>query len=778
MSLLRRFPTAVLCMLVLGHAARADSLARNGGFEAGGEGVPAEWNQPEAMLIPASDAFDVAIDAEAAHSGKFGAKIVARKSGVDTNRDYGRLRQSVTADAFRGRCARLTGWLRLNGVTAGSAGLFLRIDGDNPEQPLAFDNMTSWGLSGTTRWTKVEVTLPVPREAQRVVFGASLFGGGSVWVDDLELVAIECESPAGEAARPLEGRALDNLVAFARLLGYVRFFHPSDEAASANWDALAISGVRAVETADSPAALAAALQSHFAHVAPTARVVVTGQALELHPALAAQPAGQHRIIAWEHLGCGLISTVAQPSVYRSTRNDAGAGLLRRAIGGAAHSNMPKIDQPWTVDLPGGVTVAVPMALYADASGTLPHQAQADAPQSTDEEPSVLRRVSADDRAVRLAAVVLAWNVFQHFYPYFDVVPTDWHAELRSALSAAATDADEEAFSRTLRRLVARLHDGHGSVVSVSDRRRYVLPIAIDIVDEVVVVTAVHESVAPGVDLKVGDVLASLNGRPTSELLAELEGQISAATPGWMRTRQCTELLLGAPSSKARLEVRRDEQAPHETVLAYGGNFAHESRPEPIAQVQPGIWYVDIDRIHDGDFIAALDDLKTARGLVFDLRGYPRRLSPIVLSHLIDQKIDCARWNVPIVTRPDRTDLQWQFSNWPVLPSAPRLTKNVAFIIGGGAISYAETYMGMVEHYKLAAIVGEPTAGTNGNVNPFTVPGGYTIAWTGMKVLKHDGSQHHGVGIHPTVPVRRTIAGIRAGRDEFLERAIEAVSHAD
>ena len=55
-----------------------------------------------------------------------------------------------------------------------------------------------------------------------------------------------------------------------------------------------------------------------------------------------------------------------------------------------------------------------------------------------------------------------------------------------------------------------------------------------------------------------------------------------------------------------------------------------------------------------------------------------------------------------------------------------------------------------------------------------LPGGYRITWTGMKVLKHDGSRHHGVGILPTIPVTRTRAGIAAGRDEILERGIRAV----
>jgi C-terminal processing protease CtpA/Prc len=83
-------------------------------------------------------------------------------------------------------------------------------------------------------------------------------------------------------------------------------------------------------------------------------------------------------------------------------------------------------------------------------------------------------------------------------------------------------------------------------------------------------------------------------------------------------------------------------------------------------------------------------------------------------------------------------------------------------------------MGFIEGYRLAEIVGQPTAGTNGNVNPFALPGGFRISWTGMKVVKHDGSQHHLIGIQPTVPAERTIQGVREGRDEFLEQALEII----
>jgi C-terminal processing protease CtpA/Prc len=173
-------------------------------------------------------------------------------------------------------------------------------------------------------------------------------------------------------------------------------------------------------------------------------------------------------------------------------------------------------------------------------------------------------------------------------------------------------------------------------------------------------------------------------------------------------------------------------------------------------------------------VGALPRLEQARGIIFDLRGYPNRLSVVVIAHLIDEPVTCPQWHVPVVLRPDRENMEFRFSNWQVDPQKPRLTARAAFITDGRAISYAETYLGIVEHYRLAEIVGGPTAGTNGNVNPLTLPGGYSISWTGMKVLKHDGSQHHGVGIRPTVPVERTIKGVAEGRDELLEKAVEVV----
>ena len=52
--------------------------------------------------------------------------------------------------------------------------------------------------------------------------------------------------PTYEPPRPVTERELTNLTAFAKLYGYVRFFHPSDQAANTDWEDFAIEGVRKV----------------------------------------------------------------------------------------------------------------------------------------------------------------------------------------------------------------------------------------------------------------------------------------------------------------------------------------------------------------------------------------------------------------------------------------------------------------------------------------------------------------------------------------------------
>lgn len=574
-----------------------------------------------------------------------------------------------------------------------------------------------------------------------------------------------------EAARPLTARGLENITAFTRLLGYVRHFHPSDEAAKTDWDSFAIEGMRAVEGSNDAAELSRKLEALFQPVAPTVRVYPTNQGTSRRQAETtkqSEPAATEnlKVIAWRHMGFG----VRKNGPYSSNR------VSKPIAEAKADEQIPNPDEPFQADLGGGVTARTPLALYANEQGTLP-KAQA-APKESAPQPAAIN-FSANDRATRLGAVALAWNVFQHFYPYFDVTKTDWNAALKEALQRAATDADARAFGQTLKRLVAALRDGHGGVHHKDDPMPpFIPPVAWDWIEGRLVVTLVKGS-AQGI--AAGDLLLSIDGKPATQILSEKEALISGATPQWIRYRALIELAAGmkdepvtleiepfaAPGKRAKVTLKRDSSFEI---------FNEQPRPK-IEELEQGIIYLNLGQITDADFSEAMPKLEQAKGIIFDLRGYPRGINPFkFFARLSDKPLTSAQWLVPEISWPDRRQMKFTKSNWQINPVAPLLSARKAFITDGRAISYAESCMGIVEHYKLAEIVGAPTAGTNGNINPFQLPGGYTVYWTGMKVLKHDGSQHHGVGILPTAPVARTRAAIAAGRDELLERALEVVKN--
>jgi hypothetical protein len=168
-----------------------------------------------------------------------------------------------------------------------------------------------------------------------------------------------------------------------------------------------------------------------------------------------------------------------------------------------------------------------------------------------------------------------------------------------------------------------------------------------------------------------------------------------------------------------------------------------------------------------------DGGKTKRSCAHPLaceHGYPRMNPFNFFAHPSSSPLTSAQWHVPIITRPDHQEVTFQRrGEWSIPPRTPYFSAKKAFLI-----SFAESCLGIVEHYRLGALVGTTTAGTNGNITNFTVPGELHITFTGMEVLKHDGSQHHGIGIQPTIPVRQTVAGIAAGRDERFERALAVV----
>jgi hypothetical protein len=142
---------------------------------------------PKAWIASGSHPQDykMGIDPDTSHGGKSSGTI---KSVSDHPAGFGMLMQTVSADKYRGRRLRLTGYVKSREVEQWS-GLWMRVDGKK-YLPLAFDNMQDRPVKGTTEWQKVEIVLDVPEKAVSIAFGLMLMGGGQVWVDDIQLKTV------------------------------------------------------------------------------------------------------------------------------------------------------------------------------------------------------------------------------------------------------------------------------------------------------------------------------------------------------------------------------------------------------------------------------------------------------------------------------------------------------------------------------------------------------------------------------------------------------------
>lgn len=697
--------------------------------------------------------------------------VVRLRPRGDAQSAFGNVMRSIDATPFRGRKVTLEAKVRVESP-AGRAQMWLRVD--RAEQQMGgFDNMGDRPIRPGP-WTSASIEIDVDADAEHLALGVMSFGGASVLVTGVTLTTgAEFRVQAPSASDPLSERAIENLVAGARALALVRFFHPSDEAlAVKSWDHVAVALMAETEPARTDSELASALRSVLTPIAPGA-VFRTGDKGE-EPIDVPIPENTAEFRHWRHNGAGTIAERADGGVYSSSvvktsgDNADDAMLAARVI---------------VENLGAGVWCALPRLVPADAGGTLPRVGLPN--PWTDA--GALERLTSANRATRLAAVATLWGVMEHFYPYFDVPPydgtaMDWDAALRDALISVATNTDDTDTEQTLQRMVARLYDGHGSVLGPGRRYGGMLPFALAWAGDDLVVSGKADQAPQAVS--IGDAIVSINGRPIAEWVREASVEVSGATRGWVRHVVASRLSMSpfeAPDSPdpCGVEFRKPDGAVYATTVP---SVRAQRIDEPVfakpgigAELAPGIRYFDLNAAEAPALSAIMPLLTKADGIVFDMRGYPGGAAHQLMRHLIDGPATSAQWNVPIVTLPHGKGWEWNTGGrWQLKPAKPRLSAKVAFITDGRAISYAESIMGIVEAYKLGEIVGSTTAGTNGNVNPFKLPGGYTISWTGMKVLKHDGSRHHGVGIVPTVPVEPTAAGIAAGRDEVLERAVEVL----
>ena len=78
---------------------------------------------------------------------------------------------------------------------------------------------------------------------------------------------------------------------------------------------------------------------------------------------------------------------------------------------------------------------------------------------------------------------------------------------------------------------------------------------------------------------------------------------------------------------------------------------------------------------------------------------------------------------------------------------------------------------LLRNGEKVTLMGENTIGSNGFCLLLPIPGGNMVLYTAQGIYTPDGGQTQRIGVSPDIEVKKTIEGIKEGRDEVKEAAV-------
>ena len=437
-------------------------------------------------------------------------------------------------------------------------------------------------------------------------------------------------------------------------------------------------------------------------------------------------------------------------------------------------------------VPTGGDVAAAIESWLDHN-TPPSVAFAPAPQGVSAG-SAAGPAAFPDEAHRIFAVFQIYNAIRYFFPYRALMNEDWNAASLRAFRDVRAANDEGAYLRAIRRYYALIHDGHGYVGGNPVGQLYGggVPWASRYLhNRIVVARAVDPAAFAAAGVRIGDIVTAIGGEPARDAFAARLPFVNGSTPQGVAFNAVagagTSVFAGAPGSSVDVTLRHPGSSKTFTAhVRRVAAFTRHWRSGPIVRVLPGnVGYVDLDRLEPGNVDAMFHALASTRAIILDDRGYPLGTAWSIAPRLTAaNRVRGALFEEVLALAPYVSDGEVEFKQssrtfYQIIPpaSGARYLKPTITLVDERTISQAEhtgLFFSAAGHTRF---VGTPTAGANGDVTSFAIPGGLTLSFSGRGVRFADGRQLQRVGIVPDVRAEPSASDLAAGRDVVLEAGL-------
>lgn len=643
--------------------------------------------------------------------------------------------------------------MKMKDVSDGFGGLFLRIDGEGGV--LQFDNMQSRNLSGTADWTEYSIKLPLPENAAFIYVGALLTGKGKLWVDDLRL-SIEGKNIADAKTRPpvfykasldkefdngskinsvkLNKSKIEDLAVLGKVWGFLKYHHPAIAAGDYNWDYELFRILPKILEAKNKTERNNLLSGWIENLGA---FETTAEAEKIEPAKL-KLAPDFSWINDKTLGSRLNQQLNSVKTAKRQNKNYYLGLF------------PGVGNP----------------------------------QFKNEE--AYKTMNYPDAGFRLLGLYRYWNIIQYYFPNRHLIGEDWSNVLPEFIPQFVNAANELEYKKAALVLIGRINDTHANVWGKDDtldkyRGLNLVPLRVNFIeDKAVIIGFLDQNTADKSGLKICDVIEAINGRNVSDIIKE-RLPLSPASNHPTKLRDIARVLLQTNESFLIIKYRRDNQINEIKLEAYpreqlklvpSGLFARPAAAFKL--LAPDISYLYPGVLKQGEITQIIPEIAKTKGFVIDLRSYPSDFIVFSLGEfLMPKPTEFVKFSSGSITNPG------QFTFTEILKVGK---ENNDYYKGKVVILINETTQSQAEYTTMAfrkapraTVIGSTTAGADGNVSQFFLPGGISTMISGIGVYYPDGKETQRIGIVPDIEIKPTVKGIREGKDELLEKAIEIIN---
>jgi C-terminal processing protease CtpA/Prc len=713
-----------------------NSVKYNLGFESGTDGQSLsdgwfKWGN-----------YQLTVDSSA-YSGKKSAKITSDEAGSS----FGSVAYRIPAN-YDGKVIKLEGFIKTRNVENGFAGLLLRVDGNGA--PLVFDNMQNQNLHGTKDWERYSVTLDYPDAAETIFVAGMLSGKGEAWFDDFTLSIdgrdvqvieeIKKEIPKAKfdtafdsgsqvSLSDLTSESIDNLELLGKVWGFLKYYHPQIAKGRYNWD-----------------------YELFRFLPGYSKVQNKSERERL-------------ILDW----INSLGRVEKCPGCEATRQDV----------------FLKPDLEW-VDNQGEELKNALLNIYANRSQGKHYYigmvANIGNPEFKNENP--YSGNSYPDDGFRLLALYRYWNMINYFFPYRHLMDEDWSEKLKEYIPVFIKAKDELEYEMSVVRIIGDIRDTHANIWEGADKMEawkgiYYPPVHLRFVEnELVVSDYYNDELKEEVGLNIGDLIKSINDIPVSQVVAE-KSEYYPASNVPTRLRDIAQDILRSNSKEIKIDfVSGDSNVQSKLLKLYPKDslriyrWYRGSNDKSYRMLDNNIGYVTLQNIKNEDVPLIREEFKDAKGIVIDIRNYPSAFVPFSLgSFFVASSAPFVKFTGGSIDNPG----EFNFSDNLEIPGQGNTYKGKLVVLVNELTQSQAEYTSMAFRAgDNTTIVGSTTAGADGNVSSIMLPGGLATMISGIGVYYPDGKETQRVGIVPDIEVKPTIEGIRKGRDEPLEKAIEVI----